>query len=146
MTPKQTEEHYKRLNAYTLTEIPVPPPYELAWITGVDERRSFKFRSMSIWDDAQQERIGILIRIDEVTSELTAVQLLNGMFNDMHAPLTAIKGYAEILRREAVGALTEKQRELVTIIGTNADALAKLRNDTMDTYRQQMQRAEIDSR
>jgi PAS domain S-box-containing protein len=53
-------------------------------------------------------------------------QFINNISHDLKTPLTNIKGFSKLFLEGTFGALTDEQKEYITIIGTEADRLMEL--------------------
>jgi two-component system sensor histidine kinase BarA len=78
----------------------------------------------------QQANEARLITISQVTHEL-------------RTPLTAIKGYSDLLLRNAVGPLNEAQRNFLVVIITNVDRMAELLTHLTDLSKLESGRMQI---
>lgn len=114
-------------------------PYEHKWGIGFPNGRFLRFQTRPVIDNERQQRIGTLIRIEEVTLEHTARDVLQAMFNEMHMPIKLIKGYADCLLGGVDEPLTEKQREMVAVISTMAERLLTLKQDVREAFKKQVQ-------
>jgi len=83
---------------------------------------------------ALEEKITELAQSNRDLLDLNAVKnrFLAMAAHDIRNPLTSIRGLSEILTSEAVGPLTEEQREFVTIIHKASDDMLHLVNDLLD--------------
>ena len=52
--------------------------------------------------------------------------------HDLRNPITSIKGFSELLLNEDIGALTEEQKEFITIIYDTCHDMLTLLNDLLD--------------
>jgi sigma-B regulation protein RsbU (phosphoserine phosphatase) len=64
-------------------------------------------------------------------------ELVQNVSHELRTPLTFIKGYVELLLEEDMGALTEAQRESLTIVADKTNALTRLVSDII--YLQQVE-------
>ena len=117
----------------------MPDPHEQRLSGVTADGRHLEFRTTSIWINERQQRVGLIMQIQETTLEFTASNLLNSLFSEMMSPLTTIAGYAELLLKDAAGPLAEEQREMVTVVRVNVTRLLKIRDDLLDVMRKQYQ-------
>lgn len=89
--------------------------------------------------DADGEYIGRLFVLRDVTSEREAVRLksefVSLVSHELRAPLTAIKGFADVLLAGEVGTLSGPQHEFMSIIQSNAERLVTLVAELLDIAR-----------
>ncbi len=111
-------------------------------VTSTDTGQRIRFRVTPLSGGAQGTQIGALIRIEEVTLEWTANDLLQAFFNESLAPLHSMKGFAELLLQDTASQLTDLQREIVTAINRNVQRLLILRDDMLETMRELHQKSE----
>jgi PAS domain S-box-containing protein len=82
------------------------------------------------------EFLGISITLRDVTSKIEAEQaksdLLRAVSHELRAPLTAIKGYSEVLLGHAANRLDQQQVGFLHIIQRNADRLVAMVSDLLD--------------
>ena len=93
-----------------------------------------------------QERNVELASLDRLKS-----QLLSNVSHELRTPLVSIKGYTELLLREALGPITAKQRRGLEIAGASSDRLIELIETLLDfAHREEgrvdVKRARIDAR
>jgi PAS domain S-box-containing protein len=74
-----------------------------------------------------RERNEELASLDRLKS-----QLLANVSHELRTPLVSIKGYNDLLRRGALGPLTERQRRGLEIAGANTDRLIELIETLLD--------------
>lgn len=55
--------------------------------------------------------------------------------HELKTPMTSIKGYAKLLNMGAAGALTDQQKEFLSVIGNNVDRMDRLVSDLLDVSR-----------
>ncbi|RLD00576.1 MAG: hypothetical protein DRI77_00210 [Chloroflexi bacterium] len=67
-----------------------------------------------------------------VEAEKAKSEFVSTVSHELRTPMTSIKGYADLLMMGAVGALTEKQRDFLSIIRDNTDRLTALVNELLD--------------
>lgn len=124
---------------YESIGLSIPDPHEQRLSAVTADGRRLEFRTTSIWINEKQQRIGLIIQIQEQTLEFTASNLLNSLFSEIMSPLTAIAGYADLLLNDAAGPMGEEQREMVTVIRANVTRLLKIRDDLLTMMRKQYQ-------
>src|SRR5690606_2814116 len=73
-------------------------------------------------------------------------ELLGNVSHELKNPLTTIKAYLAMVRRERLGPLTDKQREAVDVCDRNADRLLRLINDMLLTSRLHAGRMTLDQK
>jgi PAS domain S-box-containing protein len=78
------------------------------------------------------------VEVDRLKSEFVAT-----VSHELRTPMTSIRGYAEILLMDAVGALNDEQRRYVEIIRTNTERLAGLVANLLDLSRIEAGRAQL---
>jgi PAS domain S-box-containing protein len=71
----------------------------------------------------------------EVESARAKIEFVSMVSHELRTPMTSIKGYADLLLMEAVGALTGDQRKFLSVIKSNVDRLTTLVNDLLDISR-----------
>jgi len=81
--------------------------------------------SVSVFRDISKE-----VEVDRLKSDFVSTAS-----HELRTPMTAIKGYADLLLLGAGGPLTEQQRKFLTIIQSNADRLMLLIYDLLDLSR-----------
>ena len=64
--------------------------------------------------------------------------------HELKTPMTSIKGYAKLLALGVAGELTERQRDFLSIIGTNVDRMDRLVADLLDVSRIEAGRLRLD--
>jgi PAS domain S-box-containing protein len=94
------------------------------------------------------EFLGILAMLRDITREVEAErarsELIHDVSHELGAPLTAIKGYSEMLLRQVSGRLGEQQENFLRIIQRNADRLVALVHDLLDISRILNNQLELD--
>lgn len=85
------------------------------------------------------EAAGALAVLEDIT-ELSRLSELKTEFvshvsHELRTPLTSVKGAANLLLRQQVGTLNEKQRKLISIVREDCDTLVSLINDLLDLSR-----------
>ena len=80
----------------------------------------------------------------EVESDRSRSDFVSNVSHELRLPLTAIKGYCDLLLRDAIGRLEEEQMRFLRIVQNNADHLVALINDLLDISRVESYRLELD--
>jgi signal transduction histidine kinase/CheY-like chemotaxis protein len=80
----------------------------------------------------------------EVEADRTRSDFVSNVSHELRLPLTAIKGYCDLLFRDTVDQLADEQRHFLQIIRDNADHLVALINDLMDISRIESYRLDLD--
>jgi signal transduction histidine kinase len=88
----------------------------------------------------QKERFaGSVIVLRDVTIEQGVAQAKNDFVSlvshELRTPMTSIKGYTDLMLKEAAGALNEQQHNFMTIVKSNVDRMAELVSDLLDVSR-----------
>jgi signal transduction histidine kinase len=82
------------------------------------------------------EHLGTVIVLRDVTAEVEAEQLKDAFMahisHELRTPLTAVKGYSELLLIDAVGPLTDEQRDFLTAIHRHTSSLVDMINTLLD--------------
>lgn len=78
-----------------------------------------------------------------VEAEKAKSEFVSTVSHELRTPMTSIKGYADLLMMGAVGALTNKQQDFLSIIKDNADRLTALVNELLDISRIESGRVEL---
>jgi signal transduction histidine kinase len=73
-------------------------------------------------------------------------RLVEDISHELRAPLTAIRGYSEMLLRHASDRLEERETHFLQVIQRNSDRLVALVNDVLDLNRIQNEQMELDVR
>ena len=96
------------------------------------------------------EFLGIVTVLRDITREVEAErarsELVHDVSHELGAPLTAIKGYSEMLLRQVSGQLGKQHENFLRIIQRNADRLVALVNDLLDISRILNNQLELDMR
>jgi len=71
----------------------------------------------------------------KVKTEKAKSEFVSTVSHELRTPMTSIKGYVDLLMMGAVGALTNKQQNFLSIIKDNADRLTSLVNELLDISR-----------
>jgi PAS domain S-box-containing protein len=144
MTPQQAETYHQALaNILQIHapaedfKIPSVRPYEQTWSPEVANGKRLKCHSAAIWSESPEEILGIVVTIEDVTTEYKADEVLNSLFNEMMTPLSSIKGFSAVLLLESDGLLNDEQRQMVKIINEKASYLLHLRKEAYDAMVQQ---------
>ena len=94
------------------------------------------------------EFLGIVAVLRDITREVEAErarsELIHDVSHELGAPLTAIKGYSEMLLRQVSGQLGEQHENFLRIIQRNADRLVALVHDLLDISRILNNQLELD--
>jgi PAS domain S-box-containing protein len=94
------------------------------------------------------EFLGVVTMLRDVTREVEAErarsELVFDVSHELRAPLTAIRGYSEMLLRRTSGRLDEQQEHFLRIIQRNSDRLVALVNDLLDISRVVSSQLELD--
>jgi len=80
---------------------------------------------------AERQRAEELKRAYEELQELDRLksQFVQNVSHELRTPLTFVKGYADLLLEEAMGPLTERQRQSLTTVSQKTDSIIRLVND-----------------
>jgi signal transduction histidine kinase len=82
------------------------------------------------------KHLGTVIVLRDVTAEVEAEQLKDAFMahisHELRTPLTAVKGYSELLLVDAVGPLTDEQRDFLTAIHRHTSTLVDMINTLLD--------------
>ncbi|MBM3463835.1 MAG: HAMP domain-containing histidine kinase [Armatimonadetes bacterium] len=87
-----------------------------------------------MWGKKERERLERRCAELEAASELKTRAIAN-VSHELRTPLSAIVAYANMLRDDLHGPLTEGQREVVETVIHNADLLMRIINDLLDITR-----------
>jgi len=127
------EEHI--FQEYLLQVTPTRREIDLSSLPVKDVHQSYIGR-LYVWRDVTHER-----EVERMKSEFVSM-----VSHELRTPLTSIKGYIDlILTDEAVGDLTELQREFLQISLSNARRLESLVNDLLDISRLESGKIELHS-
>ena len=66
-------------------------------------------------------------------------EFIQSITHDLRAPLTFIRGYAELMLEEMLGPLTDEQKEALEVIQERTDTLANLISDMLDAKQLDLQ-------
>jgi len=82
---------------------------------------------------------GVMVVLRDVTKEAEVDRMksefVSTVSHEFRTPMTAIKGYVDLLSMGAVGSVTETQREFLGIVKTNVDRLSEMVNELLDLSR-----------
>ncbi len=96
------------------------------------------------------EFLGVVTMLRDITREVEAErarsELVFDVSHELRAPLTAIRGYSEMLLRRTSGRLGEQQENFLRIIQRNSDRLVALVNDLLDISRVVSSQLELELR
>ena len=81
----------------------------------------------------------------EVESERAKTDFVSNVSHELRTPLTAIKGYTDLVIRQAAGPLNEQQMNFLQVVQTNADRLTTLINELLDISRIESGRVKLDT-
>lgn len=102
------------------------------------ERRALELFSAPV-RDAAGAWLGRLFAFRDVTREREVDRMKSEFVtlvsHELRSPLTAVKGYVDLLLADEVGPLAPEQREFLAIVQQNADRLAALVTDLLDVAR-----------
>jgi PAS domain S-box-containing protein len=90
---------------------------------------------------------GVIVLRDitrEVESDRARSDFVSNVSHELRLPLTAIKGYCDLLLRDAVDQLDKEQQRFLQIVQSNADHLVALINDLLDISRVESYRLDLD--
>jgi signal transduction histidine kinase len=73
--------------------------------------------------------------LDQVAGDRRTAEAISTLSHELRSPLTSIRGYADLLGRDAVGPLSEQQRSFVNVIKENANRLIDQLNSLFDLVR-----------
>lgn len=94
------------------------------------------------------EFLGIVTLLRDITREVESDRarsdFVSNVSHELRLPLTAIKGYCDLLFEDAVEQLDDEQARFLQIIRDNADHLVALINDLLDISRVESYRLELD--
>ncbi len=94
------------------------------------------------------EFLGVMTLLSDVTREAEAerakTEFVSNISHELRRPLTAIKGYSDLLLFNAIGPLNEQQEHFLRIVEDNANRLVALANDLLDISHIESGRMELD--
>jgi PAS domain S-box-containing protein len=107
-------------------------------LTPVVRERQF-LGTVAVWRDISQD-----VELNRAKSEF-----VSSVSHELRIPMTSIKGYTDLLLKEAAGPLSDQQSEFLRTIQNNADRLSILVNDLLDisrieTGRMQLKQEKVD--
>jgi len=92
--------------------------------------------------------LGIMIMMQDVTQqaelERAKSEFVSNVSHELRRPLTAIKGYSDLLLFSGVGPLNAQQEHFLRIMQDNADRLVALANDLLDISHIESGRIQLD--
>jgi len=93
------------------------------------------------------EFLGVVIVLRDITRDVEADRagsdFVSNVSHELRLPLTAIKGYCDLLLRDALDQLDEDQGRFLQIVQNNADHLVALINDLLDISRVESYRLDL---
>jgi len=93
------------------------------------------------------EFLGVVIVLRDITRDVEADRagsdFVSNVSHELRLPLTAIKGYCDLLLRDAIDQLDEDQGRFLQIVQNNADHLVALINDLLDISRVESYRLDL---
>lgn len=94
------------------------------------------------------EFLGVVTVLRDITREVEADRsrsdFVSNISHELRLPLTAIKGYCDLLLHDAAESLDEEQMRFLQIVQSNADHLVALINDLLDISRVESYRLDLD--
>ncbi|MBN1875949.1 MAG: response regulator [Anaerolineae bacterium] len=94
------------------------------------------------------EFVGIVALLHDITQDIeddrAKSEFISNISHELRRPLTAIKGYSDLLLFSAMGALNEQQEHFLRILQNSADRLVALTNDLLDISHIETGRMELD--
>lgn len=119
----------------TLTVSPEASPIlEKAWQSLAELDQAF--------EDSNAENARLMHSLDEQRQSKT--RFLSIVVHELRIPMTAIKGYADLLRQNAVGPLSEAQAGFIDVIRNNVNRMADLVSDLSDLNRAESGRLKLE--
>jgi PAS domain S-box-containing protein len=122
-------------------------PDASAWVEEQYEigERIFNFRLTPVVREG--EFLGTVTVVRDITKDVELNRAKNAFVSsvshELRIPMTAIKGFTDLLLRRSTGPLNEKQANFIHIIQTNAERLTTLVNDLLDISRIETGRVEL---
>jgi len=96
------------------------------------------------------EFLGVAIALQDVTAQVEAEraqsEFVSNVSHELRRPLTAIKGYSDLLLFSGIGPLNVQQEHFLRIVQDNADRLVALANDLLDISHIESGRLQLDYR
>jgi PAS domain S-box-containing protein len=94
------------------------------------------------------EFLGVVTVLRDITYEVEVDRarsdFVSNVSHELRLPLTAIKGYCDLLLHDAIDQLGEEQGRFLQIVQSNADHLVALINDLLDISRVESYRLNLD--
>ncbi|MCX7683148.1 MAG: response regulator [Anaerolineae bacterium] len=94
------------------------------------------------------EFMGVVIVLRDITREVEAERarsdFVSNVSHELRLPLTAIKGYCDLLLHDLAGQLDDEHLRYLRIVQSNADHLVALINDLMDISRVESYRLDLE--
>ncbi len=128
-------------------------PYLQSSNTGMDEvileldMHVLKVRLLPMFTEVG-EFLGIEILIQDMTAQAEVdrerSEFVSNVSHELRRPLTAIKGYSDLLLFSGIGPLNAQQEHFLRIVQDNADRLVALANDLLDISHIQSGRLQLD--
>ncbi len=113
------------------------------------EERYFRPRTVPILD-AERNSTGVILILSDVTQERHQDELKRGVVSivahQLRTPLTSVRMALHLLLEEKIGALNEKQAELVVAAREDSDRLHSVLEQLLNISRIESGRAQINSR
>jgi len=119
-------------------------PGELAYLASYADQAAIAIENARLYSTVQQHAAELEQRVQERTHELEAAnqrlqdasrhksEFLANMSHEIRTPLNSIIGFAELLREQGVGPLTERQARYLTHIANAGKHLLQLIGDILD--------------
>jgi signal transduction histidine kinase len=82
-------------------------------------------------EQPSEQSAQIVICIASPLENWSTEELLNALLSETLAPLSSIKGFTELLRREIGGTITTRQQDFLNAIAKHTDQLLSLRSDVL---------------
>jgi PAS domain S-box-containing protein len=99
---------------------------------------------------SQGEIMGVVAVFRDVTKEVEVDRMksefISTVAHELRTPMTSIKGYTDLILMGTVGAVSEMQKQFLTVIKNNADRLSVLVADILDLSRIETGRIELNRR
>ncbi len=96
------------------------------------------------------EFLGVHIRMQDISAQVEAEraksEFVSNISHELRRPLTAIKGYSDLLLFSGIGPLNPQQEHFMRIMQENADRLVALANDLLDISHIESGRIQLDYR
>jgi PAS domain S-box-containing protein len=95
----------------------------------------------------QGEIMGVVAVFRDVTKEVEVDRMksefISTVAHELRTPMTSIKGYTDLILMGTVGAISDMQKQFLTVIKNNADRLSVLVADILDLSRIEMGRIQL---